>query len=73
MVSDLKQALLLVAVVGIVIVGSSPNGVNALPMFSNYTGPTKLIITDFERLDSGCVDEMPGYAGSSLGGGKSRK
>ncbi|GAA0198254.1 hypothetical protein ACFFQF_15030 [Haladaptatus pallidirubidus] len=73
MVSDPKRVLLLVAVVGIVIVGSSPNGVNALPLFSNHTGPTEVTVTDFERLDSDCADEMRRYAGSSMGGGKITK
>ncbi|WP_049970425.1 hypothetical protein [Haladaptatus cibarius] len=73
MVSDPKRVLLLVAIVGIVIVGGSPNGVNALPLFSDHTGPTEMTVTEFERLDSGCVDEMRKYASSSTGGGKMSK
>lgn len=68
MASDKKRLLLLIAVVGIVIVGSSSNGVNALPLFSNHTGPTELTVSEFERLDSGCIDELRGYASSSMGG-----
>ncbi|WP_123123983.1 hypothetical protein [Halosegnis longus] len=43
--------------------------VNALPGFSNHTGPQQAQVTEFEILDRGCLDELTDYSRSSLGGG----
>lgn len=43
--------------------------VNSLPGFSDHTGPTELAVTGFDRLDDGCLDDVSGYARSSVSGG----
>jgi hypothetical protein len=41
--------------------------VNALPLFSNGTGPTDIEITDLDRIDAGCRDDVGDYASSRNG------
>lgn len=43
--------------------------VNAVPGFSDHTGPQRAQVTEFEILDRGCLDELADYGRSSLGGG----
>ena len=57
--------VLATAVLTLVLAGS----VNSLPGFSDRTGPTELAVTDFERLEDGCLAEVSGYARSSVSGG----
>lgn len=67
--SALKDALLLALLVGLLLTAAEPGAVNALPGFSDRTGPTELSVASFERLDSGCEDEMSTHVGGSTGGG----
>lgn len=57
-------ALLLIA---IVVVGVTHPSVNDFPGFSDHTGPTRMSVTNFERLDSGCADDVAKYAESQVG------
>ena len=41
--------------------------INALPLFSDGTGPTEIEITELERLDAGCRDDVGTYASSRNG------
>ena len=65
----LKDALLLALVVGLLLTGGEPKAVNALPGFSDHTGPTEMRVASIDRLDAGCRDAVSNYAGSSGGGG----
>ncbi|WP_128476259.1 hypothetical protein [Halorussus pelagicus] len=66
----LKDALLLALVVGLLLTGGEPGAVNALPGFSDHTGPTEMEVAEFERLDSGCHNVVGTYSsGSSSGDG----
>ena len=66
----LKDALLLALVVGLLLTGGEPKAINALPGFSDHTGPTEMEVTELERLDSGCLDVVGTYSsGSSSGDG----
>ncbi|UPV74251.1 hypothetical protein M0R89_17145 [Halorussus limi] len=65
----LKDALLLAFVVGLLLTGGEPKAVNALPGFSDHTGPTEMNVSELERLDSGCREAVSGYARSSVSGG----
>ena len=47
----------------------SGSSVNALPLFSDHTGPDQARITSFERLDAGCADVVATSAHGSLSGG----
>lgn len=62
-----RIALALVGVgVAFVVVSGS---VNALPLFSDHTGPSRLTVSSFERLGAGCADEVADYARSHAGNG----
>lgn len=56
-------AAVFLAVVALAVLPS----VNALPLFSNGTGPTDIEITELDRLDAGCRDEVGDYASSRNG------
>lgn len=47
--------------------------VNALPLFSDHTGPTDLTISSFERLDAGCADEVGKFTHSGTENGSYTK
>jgi hypothetical protein len=59
-------ALLIIAVV---VVGASDVSVNTLPGFSDHTGPSEMEITEFERVDSGCADDLSSFRGTRSGPG----
>jgi len=42
--------------------------VNDLPGFSDHTGPTEMEVTEFERLEAGCADEIATGSRRSSGG-----
>ncbi|NHN58874.1 MULTISPECIES: hypothetical protein [Halorussus] len=65
----LKDALLLAFVVGLLLTGGEPKAVNALPGFSDHTGPSELRVSSLERIDAGCRDAVSNYASGSGGGG----
>ncbi|WP_135830374.1 hypothetical protein [Halorussus halobius] len=64
-----KNVLLVAALLGLAVAGAEPGAVNALPGFSDHTGPTEMAVASLERLDSGCADEVATYAGGSASGG----
>ena len=43
--------------------------VNALPGFSDHTGPSELRVTEFERIDAGCAEDVATYSSGSLDAG----
>ena len=47
--------------------------VNALPGFSDHTGPTEMRVTSFDRVDAGCAEEVATRSRSSSGGGNYTK
>lgn len=65
----LKTALLVAALLGLAVASAEPGAVNALPGFSDHTGPTEMEVTTLERLDSGCADEVATYASGSASSG----
>jgi len=65
----LKNALLVAALLGLAVASVEPGAVNALPGFSDHTGPTEMEVASLERLDSGCADEVATYASGSASGG----
>lgn len=58
--------------IGLFVMGG-PNAVNVLPLFSDHTGPTELTVTDFERLDAGCIDRLEQSGWSSSVDGDERQ
>ena len=64
----LKDAALLAFIVGLVLTGGNPNAINAVPGFSNHTGPTEMEVAELELLDSGCRDVVGTYTSSSSSG-----
>jgi hypothetical protein len=50
-----------------------PGAVNALPGFSDHTGPAEIEVTSLERLDSGCEDAIAGHSRGSASGGNFSK
>lgn len=67
-----KRATLVVALALLVAALALPS-VNALPGFSDHTGPSDLRVAEFERLDAGCADAVGDYAGGSIGDGRISK
>ncbi|WP_276272689.1 hypothetical protein [Haloarcula litorea] len=65
---DRRRSLLAVAVAALLLAAAGPS-VNALPGFSDHTGPTELRVASFERAGAGCAEEFQ-YAASSTGGGR---
>ena len=57
----------LVAAALLALVALSAGSINALPLFSNDTGPTDIDVVSLERLDAGCEDEIATYASSHNG------
>ncbi|MFC7080193.1 hypothetical protein [Halorussus caseinilyticus] len=64
-----KDALLAVLVVSLAVTALEPGAVNALPGFSDHTGPSEMRVTSLERLDAGCRDSVANYARGSVSGG----
>ena len=67
--AKLKTLLLVSLLFGLALTGGEPGTVNALPGFSDHTGPTEIAVVSFERLDSGCEDDVATYSGGSVSGG----
>lgn len=55
------------AVVVLLAAALTLGSINALPLFSNDTGPTEIEVVSLERLDAGCEDDVATYAGSRNG------
>lgn len=70
---SLKDVLLVALLAGLAVTAAEPDAVNALPGFSDHTGPTEATVASFERLDSGCADEIATRAGGSASGGNYSK
>lgn len=64
-----KRALIAVALLGAFFVVGHPDSVNRAPLFSDHTGPSKMTVTSFERLGSGCENVVGRYSGGSTGNG----
>ncbi|MFC4357998.1 hypothetical protein ACFO0N_08570 [Halobium salinum] len=63
------RRLLLVLLVGVTVGAVLGPSVNALPGFSDHTGPSEMRVTSFERLDAGCEEQVGNAVHSSTGGG----
>lgn len=63
----MRKALLAVALLGVLWLGLADGSVNDLPGFSDATGPQTMTVESFERLDSGCLDEVSDYSSSRSG------
>jgi len=62
-----KTVLAVALLCGVVVGLAVP--VNALPGFSDHTGPSSLEISEFERQASGCGDDVTDFASGSIGDG----
>jgi hypothetical protein len=69
MVSDSTRRLVAVALLALAVGAVVGPSVDALPGFSDHTGPTELDVTGFERLESGYRDEIATYASGSFHAG----
>ncbi|UIO99831.1 hypothetical protein Hbl1158_00180 [Halobaculum sp. CBA1158] len=69
MVSESTRRLVAVALLALAVGAVVGPSVNALPGFSDHTGPEELRVTEFERLDSGCAEDVATYASSSFDAG----
>jgi len=49
------------------LVALSAGSINALPFFSDDTGPTDIEVVSLERLDAGCEDDVGDYVSSRNG------
>ncbi|WP_313693790.1 hypothetical protein [Halorarum halobium] len=47
--------------------------VNALPGFSDHTGPSEMRVTSFDRLEAGCAEQVATRAGSAYDAGNYTK
>lgn len=56
-------------VIMVIVVGMAQPSVNDLPGFSDHTGPTEMRVTEFERLESGCEEDVSSRRSGSSGGG----
>ncbi|WP_335998598.1 hypothetical protein [Halorientalis halophila] len=65
--------LLAICVLAVAFVGLVQPSVTALPGVSDQTGPTNASVTGFERLESGCADDIATYGGGSISGGELTK
>jgi hypothetical protein len=57
--------VIVTAVTTLLLAGS----VNSLPGFADQTGATELAVTEFERLESGCLADLADYSRASVSGG----
>lgn len=60
-------------VVGLVLVGITHPSVNDLPGFSDHTGPTAASVTNLERIETGCADDVATRSRSTTSGGTYEK
>lgn len=64
---DLRWLLLSVVIISLFLIGIVQPSVNDLPGFSDHTGPTQMTVTEFERLESGCAEDVADFARSRSG------
>ncbi|QZP36381.1 hypothetical protein [Halobaculum magnesiiphilum] len=69
MVSQSTQRLVAVALLAFAVGAVVGPSVNALPGFSDHTGPSELRVTEFERLDAGCAEDVATYSSGSFDAG----
>jgi hypothetical protein len=60
-----RKWVVLLVVLAFISGGLIAGSVNALPFFSDHTGPSEMRITSFERIDAGCADTVATYTSSS--------
>ncbi|WP_277554730.1 hypothetical protein [Halobaculum limi] len=68
MVPQSTRRLVVVAVVALAVGAVLVPAVNALPGFSDHTGPIDIDVTEFERLESGCASAVATYSRGSVSG-----
>ncbi|MFC7097141.1 hypothetical protein [Halobaculum marinum] len=68
MVPPSTRRLIAVALVALAVGAVLGPSVNALPGFSDRTGPTDIAVTEFERLDAGCASAVATYSRGSVSG-----
>lgn len=71
-ISSRREIILIVAFVSITAVMVT-GSVNALPLFSDYTGPSRLTVTDIDQLETGCEEEVATYTRTTSGNGSYTK
>jgi len=60
-------------VIVLFLVGAAQPTVNDVPGFSDHTGPTEAQVTSFERIDSGCAEQVATRSSGSTSGGTYEK
>jgi hypothetical protein len=71
--SNLRDALLVVLLAWFAVTAVEPGAVNALPGFSDHTGPSEIEVASLERLDSGCEDAIADRSRGTASGGNFSK
>lgn len=61
------RRVVLVALAILALAAAGMGSINALPLFSDDTGPTEIRVSGLERLDAGCKEDVATYARSQNG------